>query len=202
MLKLAVGDITNLENVDVIVNCAKKSLLGGMGVDFHIHSKGGNKLTEECRRLGGCEVGEAKMTRGYDLGIPYVIHAVGVIYRDKTWAKNNNYDQERLLANAYINSLKLAKENGLKRIGIPAISTGAYGYPIDEATEIALDVVLDFMEENDDFEISLVVYTEEVYNEYVKQLKERKVEYTVEVIKEKPEMELSFENLRRLYGRE
>lgn len=173
-----------------------------MGVDGAIHSKAGGRLTAECRALGGCEVGEAKITRGYDLGIPYVIHAVGVTYCDPTWAKANNYNQEQLLANAYINSLKLAKEYNLTKIGIPAISTGAYGYPIDQATTIALNVILDFIKDNQEFEIYLVVYTEELYNEYKKQLKERNVEFTVEVIPEKPELELSFANLRKMYNRD
>ncbi|MCA1828074.1 MAG: O-acetyl-ADP-ribose deacetylase [Myxococcales bacterium] len=131
MIEVVEGDITLLD-VDAIVNAANPSLLGGGGVDGAIHRGAGPELLEECRRLGGAETGEAKITRGYKLKARHVIHAVGPVWY------GGHRGEAQALARAYRNSLKLAAEHGLKSIAFPAISTGAYGYPIEQATPIAI----------------------------------------------------------------
>ena len=139
-MELMQGDITRLE-VDAIVNAAKRSLLGGGGVDGAIHRAAGPELLEECRTLGGCETGEAKITRGYRLPARHVIHTVGPVYRGTA-------EDARLLAGCYRNSLRLAAENGVESIAFPAISCGVYGYPIEEASRIALETTGGFLGEN------------------------------------------------------
>ena len=147
-IKIIQGDITKL-TCDAIVNAANKSLLGGGGVDGAIHSTAGPKLLEECRGLGGCHTGEAKITAGYDLPAKYVIHTAGPVYSGK------EKDAE-LLASCYRNSLDLGKKNLLKSIAFCAISTGVYGYPIKEATEIALTTVAEWLKQNPDYDLEII----------------------------------------------
>jgi O-acetyl-ADP-ribose deacetylase (regulator of RNase III) len=131
-IECVLGDITH-QRVDAIVNAANRSLLGGGGVDGAIHGAGGPSILEECRRIGGCPTGEARITGGGNLPARYVIHAVGPVY--------SMPDAPALLAAAHRNSLALAREHGLRTVAFPAISTGAYGYPVDEAAPIAVGTV-------------------------------------------------------------
>jgi nicotinamidase/pyrazinamidase len=141
-IQVVVGDITKLE-VDAIVNAANTSLLGGGGVDGAIHRAAGPELVEECRGIGGCPTGEVRITRGYGLPARYVIHTVGPVYRD------GRQGEPELLASCYRESLRLAAGHAIERIAFPSISTGAYGYPIQEAARIALDSVKAWLEANE-----------------------------------------------------
>jgi O-acetyl-ADP-ribose deacetylase len=132
------GDITRVQ-VDAIVNAANRSLLGGGGVDGAIHRAAGPQLAAECRTLGGCPPGEARITKGYRLPARHVIHTVGPVYRGRA-------EDARLLRGCYLNSLDLANRNKLARVAFPAISCGAYGYPILDACRIAVDTCLEFLE--------------------------------------------------------
>lgn len=161
------GDITKLE-VDVIVNAANRSLLGGGGVDGAIHRAAGPGLLEECKTLNGCETGEAKITKGYDLKAKYIIHTVGPVYFN--WPEP---DAAKLLGNAYRNSLILASEKGLRSIAFPNISTGVYGYPKDQAAPIAIDIALSCLEKGNKIEnLVFCCFDDENYNIYLELLQD------------------------------
>ena len=137
-IELIQADITK-QKVDAIVNAANTTLLGGGGVDGAIHRAAGPELFEECRKLGGCPTGEARITRGYRLAAKHVIHTVGPIWH------GGRSGEDELLRKCYQNSLDLAEENGLKSIAFPSISTGAYNFPIDRAARIAIGAVRAFL---------------------------------------------------------
>ena len=159
-IEIVRGDITKLD-VDAIVNAANTTLLGGGGVDGAIHSAAGPKLLEECRTVGGCRTGQAKITRGHNLRARFVIHTVGPV-----WSGGNRGEAD-LLANCYRNSLGLAAENQIRTIAFPAISCGAYRYPIPEAAKIALNVTRDFLTTNDQIErVTFVLATDNVFAVY------------------------------------
>lgn len=162
-LPLTRGDITTQET-EAIVNAANSSLLGGGGVDGAIHRAGGAEILEECKRIrakqDGCPTGEAVITTGGLLKAKYVIHTVGPIWR------GGNQGEEKLLANAYRNSLSLAKENGIRSLSFPSISTGAYGYPIQAACRVALCTVRDFLMEHDFEEVRFVLFSDEDLRSY------------------------------------
>jgi O-acetyl-ADP-ribose deacetylase (regulator of RNase III) len=150
VLELAQGDITR-QDTEAIVNAANRSLLGGGGVDGAIHRAGGPEILAECRKLGGCETGDAKITTGGRLAAKYVIHTVGPVY----WREGPEKAAE-LLGCAYQRSLEVASEHGVLSVSFPSISTGAYGYPMDEAAPVALQTVIDFLSTHEEGSVQLV----------------------------------------------
>ncbi len=167
-LELVEGDITKMK-VDAIVNAANPSLMGGGGVDGAIHRAAGPQLKQECKKIrqeqypDGLPTGEAVITGGYNLPAKHVIHTVGPIWRGGT------SNEDELLAKAYRNSLKLATKHGLKTIAFPSISTGAYGFPIERASRIALKTILEYLKENNLPEkVYMVLYGKDAYEIYRK----------------------------------
>jgi O-acetyl-ADP-ribose deacetylase len=168
-LSLIQGDIT-LQETEAIVNAANTSLLGGGGVDGAIHRAGGPKILEECKAIrakqGGCPTGEAVITSGGNMKTKYVIHTVGPVW------SGGSRNEGKLLRNAYYNSLNLAKENSVKSVSFPSISTGVYRFPIDKASRIALNTVKEFVQNHNFAEIRFVLFSERDLKVYEDALKE------------------------------
>ncbi|MFA5110504.1 MAG: O-acetyl-ADP-ribose deacetylase [Desulfobaccales bacterium] len=169
-LELVEGDITR-QDTDAVVNAANQYLRPGGGVDGAIHRAGGPAIEAECRQLGGCPTGEARITTGGNLKAHYVIHTVGPIYRD------GFHREPELLASCYRESLKLAAAKGLKSVAFPSISTGVYGYPLADAAKIALTTILDYLAQNPEIKlVRLVLFGRpalEVYEQTLKELSRR-----------------------------
>jgi len=171
-LKIIVADITTLE-VDAIVNAANRSLLGGGGVDGAIHRAAGPELLVECRALNGCETGQSKMTKGYRLPAKYVIHTVGPV-----WYGGNKHESE-LLASCYDTSLRIAEEHDLKSIAFSNISTGVYGYPKQEAANVALSVIFRHLQTGFQGEVTVCCFSEEdklIYENALKDYKDKSLD--------------------------
>jgi O-acetyl-ADP-ribose deacetylase len=163
-IQIARGNITHLA-VDAIVNAANSSLLGGGGVDGAIHRAAGRELEYECRLLGGCKTGQAKLTKGHNLPASYIIHTVGPVWNEGALGEVD------LLTSCYQNCLAIAATKGFKTLAFPAISTGIYKFPLDKATEIAVRAVQEFLQENMLPEtVSFVCYDNDTYNAYKKLL--------------------------------
>jgi len=163
-LFIIIGDITR-QNVDAVVNAANSTLLGGGGVDGAIHRAAGPALLEECKTLGGCKTGQAKITKGYKLPAKYVIHTVGPVWFG---GKNN---EEELLAECYKNVFKFVEEYNLKSVAFPSISTGAYRFPVEIASKIAVNEINSFLSQNNSVEkVEVVCFDQLTYNVYLKNL--------------------------------
>lgn len=159
ILELKKGDITE-EDTEAIVNAANRELSPGGGVSGAIHTVAGNKLWEECKTLGGCGTGEAKLSRGYNLKAKYVIHTVGPVY-------SGSPGDSRDLKNSYLNSLLVASQNNIKSIAFPSISTGIFGYPVQEASLIALRTIINFLKKHREIElVKMVLFSERDYRIY------------------------------------
>jgi len=162
---LVMADITTMK-VDAIVNAANNSLLGGGGVDGAIHRAAGPELLEECRRIGGCPTSEARITRGYRLPAPWIIHTVGPIWR------GGGHDEDELLARCYRSCFALAEQHDIKSIAFPAISAGAYGFPMERASRIALREMNTFLERIRSREVMAVCFNKKAYDCYLEALNE------------------------------
>lgn len=163
MISLVQGDITKLD-VECIVNAANKSLLGGGGVDGAIHRGAGPGLLKECRALHGCETGEAKITKGYNLKADYIIHTVGPVY-------SGTEKDKILLENCYLNSLELARQYNIRSIAFPAISTGIYGYPLSEAVPISWAAITKWLRAHENYGMTVVLacFNKKAYDMYAEQ---------------------------------
>jgi O-acetyl-ADP-ribose deacetylase len=165
-IEIIQGDITQLQ-VDAIVNAANSSLLGGGGVDGAIHRAAGRELLVECRQLGGCETGEAKITKGYNLPAKWVIHTVGPVW------EGGNQNEDLLLAKCYVNSLAFAAQYPIKTIAFPAISTGVYAFPMERACKIAITTVTKFLQNpNSPEQVIFVCFGQTAYNSYTQVMRE------------------------------
>jgi len=163
-LMITQGDITT-ESTDAIVNAANSRLVGGGGVDGAIHRAGGPSIMQACRKIGSCPTGKAVITTAGNLKAKYVIHTVGPIYR------GGNKGEAELLKSAYLESLKIASSKKLKSISFPAISTGAYGYPIQKAARIALQTTIEYLQEHSDIKlVRFILYDQDTYEIFKKEL--------------------------------
>lgn len=171
MIRLEKGDITKIDYVDAIVNAANSSLLGGGGVDGAIHRAAGTELLSECRLLGGCKTGQAKITKAYKLPCQYVIHTVGPVWNGGT------HNEDELLASCYRNSLKVAVDNNIRKIAFPSISTGIYSFPVERAAKIAVDTVEQFLEEKpEQFDLVMwVLFDDRTKRAYETAVDERRI---------------------------
>lgn len=169
-ITIVMGDITK-QDTDAIVNAANNTLLGGGGVDGAIHRAAGSALLEECRTLNGCETGEAKITKGYNLPARWVIHTVGPIW------KGGSYGEDKLLTSCYRNCLKLAVQHQLKTIAFPSISTGAYRFPVERASRIAIAEIKKFLSQKSSIEkVTIVCFDKHTCQCYLNVVGGREIE--------------------------